>query len=475
MFTTKNKKLLIGVTILVLTIITSVGFFMHHTYANSNRFSEQETSSKFQKLFVIFDIIEQSYVEDEEMDTLVTGAIDGMLNSLEDPYTNYLPPKEYEGMKEDFEGKYGGIGIMITLRDGQITVISPFKGTPGAKAGLKAGDIISKIEGHKTKGMKLEQAVDMMRGKPGTKVKLNIKRGTNKNIIDPEEQSYKKIEVDITRAEIEVPYLTSELKEGNVGYIELTRFIEDSGQKVASAIEDLNKQGAQGFVLDLRNNPGGLLQEAAKVANNFVDQGPVVYVEERGKEKQAIPLAGEFETTDKPLVVLINGGSASAAEIVTGAIQDQERGTIVGEKTFGKGVVQSLVPLTDGSAVKLTTARYYTPDGQFIHHQGIEPDVKVALTDTPDNSNLIKTENAQKVLKAMDYYSGALDGVYGPKTARAVLRFQYDNDLEATGVIDSSTEEKLAQISSRKDIQEEIESEDKQLNEALEILKQKFN
>ncbi|MFO7820017.1 MAG: S41 family peptidase [Halanaerobacter sp.] len=471
-----NKKLLIGLTILIIIACSTAGVFIHNGYANdSSEVSQEEHAGKFQKLFVIFDIIEQSYVEDKDTDTLVTGAIDGMLNALDDPYTVYLPQKEYEGMKEDFEGKYGGIGIMITLRDGRITIVSPFKGTPGSEAGLEAGDIIHKIEGQKTKGMKLNQAVDIMRGEPGTDVTLTIKRGSNKNIVDPDDEDYKTMELDITRAEIEVPYVTSELKEDNVGYIELTRFIEDSGQKVEDAIAEMEQEGAEAFVLDLRNNPGGLLQEASKVASNFVEQGPVVYVKERGEEKKPVPLANQYKTTDKPLVVLVNGGSASASEIITGVIKDNERGTIVGTKTFGKGVVQSLVPLTDGSALKMTTARYYTPDGTFIHHEGIKPDIEVSASKTPDNSNLTKTKNAQRVLAALNYYQGSLDGVYGPKTAGAVLKFQEDKDLESTGVIDDATEEELAQIASRKDIQEQIEREDKQLNRAIDVLKDKLN
>mgnify|MGYP006271211299 CR=1 FL=1 len=474
MLTNNKKKLLIGLIILIITVTTTVGFFIHNSYANTYNGVKEEKVNKFEKLFVIFDIIEKSYVEDVGVKPLVTGAIDGMLNALEDPYTVYLPPKEYEGMKKDFEGKYGGIGIMITLRSGRITIVSPFKGTPGSKAGLKAGDIIHKISGKKTKGMQLKEAVDLMRGKPGTEVTLTIKRGLKENVIDPEDQTYKTMQVDITRAEIEVPYVTSELKEGNVGYIELTRFIENSGRKIEEAIAKLNQQGAEGFVLDLRNNPGGLLQEASKVASNFVDQGPVVRVKERGKKKQAIPLARGFNTTDKPLVVLVNGGSASASEIVTGVIKDNERGTVVGSKTFGKGVVQSLLPLTDGSAVKMTTARYYTPSGKFIHHEGIKPDIKVTASETPNNSDLIQTKNAQKVLQAIDYYQGEIDGVYGPATANAVLRFQRENQLEITGVINSKTEKELAKIASRKNVQDKIKSEDRQLKRALEILKKKL-
>ena len=474
MMTDNKKKLMLGLAVLLVILCSTVGFFIHDSYANSYSAAQQEHVNKFQKLFVIYDIIQQSYVEDKAVNTLVTGAIDGMLNSLDDPYTVYLPKKEYEGMKKDFEGKYGGIGIMITLRDGKITIVSPFKGTPGSEAGLEAGDIIHKIDGQKTKGMKLSQAVDIMRGKPGTNVTLTIKRGLKENVVDPEEQNYKTMELDITRAEIEVPYVTSELKEGNVGYIELTRFIENSGQKIAEAIDKLNQQGAESFVLDLRNNPGGLLQEAAKVASNFVDAGPVVYVKEKGKRKQPVPLSNQFEATDKPLVVLVNGGSASASEIITGAVKDNERGTIVGTKTFGKGVVQSLIPLTDGSAVKMTTARYYTPDGTFIHHEGIKPDIKVAATETPNNSELTKTQNAQRILKAAKYYQGRIDGIYGPKTARAVLDFQTEQKLDLTGVIDAATEKELAQLASRKNIQDRINREDKQLNKAIEVLKDKI-
>jgi len=367
----------------------SVGFFFHK--AQANQVSEL---NMFKKLFVIVDLVKRSYVEETDIDTLLTGAIDGMLESLDDPYTVYLPPRDFENMQEEFDGKYGGIGIVITMKDKQLTVVSPITETPGERAGLEGGDMIMAIDGVSTKDMPMEEAVGMMKGEPGTEVTLTIKRKVSE---EESAKEPKEFDVDIVREEIELSYVNSEMKTDKIGYIRLSQFIDGVGEEIATEIEKLHKEGAEAYILDLRNNPGGLLSEASKVASNFIDKGFVVHVKERQREKTSIPVYSGITATDAPLVILVNGGSASASEIVTGAIQDNERGVIVGEKTFGKGVVQSVIPLSDGSAVKLTTAKYYTPKDRFIHHQGIEPDVEVKYN--PDTEADEQLDEAIKILE----------------------------------------------------------------------------
>ncbi|PRX22480.1 carboxyl-terminal processing protease [Orenia metallireducens] len=385
----KNRTLGIILILFMLVTAGSVGFFFHK--AQANQVSEL---NMFKKLFVIVDLVKRSYVEETDIDTLLTGAIDGMLESLDDPYTVYLPPRDFENMQEEFDGKYGGIGIVITMKDKQLTVVSPITETPGERAGLEGGDMIMAIDGVSTKDMPMEEAVGMMKGEPGTEVTLTIKRKVSE---EESAKEPKEFDVDIVREEIELSYVNSEMKTDKIGYIRLSQFIDGVGEEIATEIEKLHKEGAEAYILDLRNNPGGLLSEASKVASNFIDKGFVVHVKERQREKTSIPVYSGITATDAPLVILVNGGSASASEIVTGAIQDNERGVIVGEKTFGKGVVQSVIPLSDGSAVKLTTAKYYTPKDRFIHHQGIEPDVEVKYN--PDTEADEQLDEAIKILE----------------------------------------------------------------------------
>ncbi|MGM0602828.1 MAG: S41 family peptidase [Bacillota bacterium] len=354
-----KKKILIFLLASFLIFTTVITGIAQNTddYNKTNAFQD-----------IIF-LIKNYYVEDVELDTLLEGAIDGMLNKV-DRFSYYMDAEEYEEMQTEYEGHYGGIGIVITTRDNKLTVVSPIKKTPGERAGLQAGDIIAAIDGVETSEISQMKAVDLMRGEPGTDVVLTVERA---DLNEP-------LEITITREDIEVPYVESEMKAENIGYISLAQFIENVGEDVETEIARLKEQGAEGIILDLRNNPGGLLNEAVNVASSFVSEGQIVSVRQRGSIERMLNANPEFEAdTDIPVIVLINGGSASASEIVAGAIKDYGRGKLMGTKTFGKGVVQSVVPLTDGSAVSITTARYYTPDGNYIHEKGIEPDIEVEL------------------------------------------------------------------------------------------------
>lgn len=361
----KNKKKLIAI-ILILTVVTVGGYKVL-----------ADELTPLNNLQNIIYLIDNFYVEDKNLDELVDSAINGMLQDL-DPYSSYLSPDEYEEMQVEFEGEFGGIGIVITVRENKLTIVSPIKNTPGERAGLKAGDVIKAIDGQLTSEISQQKAVDLMRGEPGTHVTLTILR-------DEEEE----FDVDITRANIEVPYVEHNMETDKIGYVSIAQFAKDVGYKTEEAINDLKSQGAKALILDLRSNPGGILDEAVKVASNFIDQGTVVTVKSRRSEDEVFYVRNDIEANDLPVIVLINEGSASASEIVAGAISDTDRGKLLGQKTFGKGTVQTVIPLGDGSALRLTTARYYTPNGTFIHEKGIEPDYLVEFQpeDTEDEES----------------------------------------------------------------------------------------
>jgi carboxyl-terminal processing protease len=313
-------------------------------------------------------------------------------------------------MREGFSGEYGGIGVVVTMRDDKLTVVSPFDGTPGGKAGLQGGDVIKEVNGEPTAEMTMQKAVSRMKGKPGTNVTLTIFRETEK---EEGENETKEFEVEITRANIEVPFTSAEMKGDNIGYIQLTQFIENSGTKIKSELDKLRSEGAEAFILDLRRNPGGLLGEAVGVASNFFDGGKVVTVRDRNGKEDIRRATAEIKATDAPLVVLVNGESASASEIIAGAVQDRNRATVVGTQTFGKGVVQNVIPLSDGSAVRLTTARYYTPDGNYINEKGIKPDIEIEYDlETDEDDQLQKAiehlkEKIEKQNKELEFKSAS--------------------------------------------------------------------
>lgn len=364
-----NKLIYLSLVLLILFSFTFV--VSAQDGAIDEQIREEQQSNNYTKADAFQDVmflLQNYYVEDVDFETLIEGAIDGMLNKV-DRYSYFMSASEYEEMQQEYEGHYGGIGIVITMRDNKLTIVSPIKNTPGEKAGLRAGDVISAIDGEETAEMSQMKAVDMMRGEEGTDVTLTIDRGDE----DP-------FEVEITRKDIEVPYVETEMKTEEIGYISLAQFIENVGQDVEKAVAELKEQGARGIILDLRNNPGGLLDEAVNVSSVFLDEGVIVSVRQKDETERVLDVNKNIASdTQIPLIILINNGSASASEIVAGAVQDYDRGKLIGTTTFGKGVVQSVVPLKDGSAVSLTTARYYTPNGNYIHEKGIEPDTEVEL------------------------------------------------------------------------------------------------
>ena len=317
----------------------------------------------------VLDRIKTAYVEPIDDKTLLENAIKGMLSNL-DPHSAYLEPEEFEELQESTSGEFGGLGIEVGQEDGLLKVIAPIDDTPAARAGIEAGDLIVKIDGQPTKGWSLIQAVDKLRGKPGSKIVLTLVR-----------EGGKPFDVSLERAVIKVRSVKSELLEKGYGYLRITQFQINSGEEVAKALARLQKDNGgklKGLVLDLRNNPGGVLQSAVEVSDHFLTDGLIVYTKGRIANSELRFSADKADASEGvPLVVLINGGSASAAEIVAGALQDHKRGVLMGTDSFGKGSVQTVLPLTNDRALKLTTALYFTPSGRSIQAQGIVPDITV--------------------------------------------------------------------------------------------------
>ncbi|HKN30049.1 MAG TPA: S41 family peptidase [Roseiarcus sp.] len=327
----------------------------------------------------VFDKIRNDYVEKPDEAKLIEAAINGMLASL-DPHSSYMDAKAFKDMQVQTKGEFGGLGIEVTQEDGLIKVVTPIDDTPAAKAGILSGDVITAIDDTPTQGLTLDQAVEKMRGAINSPVKLKVVRGPKKEAKD----------FTIVRELIRVQSVRSHVEDGDIGYIRVTQFTEQTADGLKAAMEKLKTEVPadkfKGYILDLRNNPGGLLDQSIDVVNSFIDRGEIVSTRGRTPDEtqrfDARP--GGDLSGGKPLVVLINGGSASASEIVAGALQDHKRATLIGSRSFGKGSVQTIMPLGQEGALRLTTARYYTPSGRSIQAKGIEPDYKV-LEDVPDD------------------------------------------------------------------------------------------
>ena len=358
-----------GLTVLItqppLWIGTSARAAVGDTYRQLNLFGD------------IFERVRSHYVEKPDDSKLVEGAVNGMLNGL-DPHSSYLDPKSLNEMQNQVTGKFGGLGIEVTMEDGLIKVVAPIDDTPAAKAGIRAGDVITHLDDEAVQGLTLNQAVEKMRGAPNTKITLKVMR---KGVDKP-------LDIAIVRDVILVRPVRSKV-EDDVGYIRITQFNDQTTEGLKKAIKDLTDQipadKLKGFVLDLRNNPGGLLDQAISVSDAFLERGEIVSTRGRDPdETQRFNARPGDLIKGKPVIVLINGGSASASEIVAGALQDHKRATLVGTRSFGKGSVQTIIPLGPGNgALRLTTARYYTPAGRSIQAKGIVPDIEV-LQDVPE-------------------------------------------------------------------------------------------
>jgi carboxyl-terminal processing protease len=350
-------------------------------YFKSAQAAEKNNLYEQIHLFVrVLEKVRQEYVQGDQLtyEDLIHSALKGMLNSL-DPHSEFMEPSKYDHLRSDTEGAFGGVGIVIGIRDEQLTVVAPMEDTPAFEAGILAGDKIVKIEGSNTERLTMQEAVKKLRGEPGTKVSITISRST---LDEPKDFT-------LTRAIIKVDTIKDiddrrlfPLGDHNIGYIRILQFGEQTAPDLQQALRRLKDQGMQGLILDLRNNPGGLLDQAVKVCELFVPRGQVI-VSTIGQDKRSryeFRSKGRDLYPDLEIVVLVNAGSASASEIVAGCLQDRGRAFVMGDKTFGKGSVQSIAPLQNGSALRLTTAHYYTPSDRVIHEKGITPDSIISLT-----------------------------------------------------------------------------------------------
>nr|WP_026329728.1 S41 family peptidase [Thiomicrorhabdus arctica] len=394
----------------------------------------------------VFERVSHDYVDAVDDKKLLEGAISGMLSNL-DPHSAYLPPEDFAEMQEHTTGEFGGLGMEVGMEDGFVKIISPIDDTPAQKAGIKAGDLVIKLGSEPVKGKTLGEAVNIMRGKPGTKLELTIIRSGEDA----------PLKIVITRAIIKVKSVKQRMLKDNIGYLRISQFQIRTGSDLIKGIAKLEKQNKaplDGLVLDLRNNPGGVLTAAVQVSNAFLNKGLIVYTEGRIKNSQ---MRFEAESGDvmagKPIVVLINEGSASASEIVAGALQDQKRALIAGRTSFGKGSVQTLLQLNNGAAIKVTTARYFTPLGRSIQAEGIKPDVTI---------DLVKVEkvDSQKLMrvKEKDLTGHLVNGDDGSDEMIPDSKEQA-NDKDAVKVEKAS--EELTQLLDK----------DYELNESLRIIK----
>jgi len=347
---------------------------------------ESRTAPQFGKLFATYQRIKASYVEPVEDDVLIKRAIDGMLAAL-DPHSTYLDGEALQRLETMIDGNYEGLGISVTMDDGAVKVISPMRGSPAEKAGVKAGDFITHLDGVLIYGLSLDEAVAQMRGPAGSALRLSIFRAGRDEPFD----------VTVTRGVIDLEPVTHELQPGGIGLITVNEFSRDVGNDVLAAVRAMRTESAgrlKGLVLDLRSNPGGSLDEAVALSDLFLSKGSIVSQRGRIKAENIIYSAESVFRGDAaagiPMIVLIDAGSASASEIVAGALQDQHRALVMGERSFGKGSVQTLMPLTRDSAIKLTTARYYTPLGRSVQEGGIEPDIRVPQLSDPDAAKRAK-------------------------------------------------------------------------------------
>jgi carboxyl-terminal processing protease len=375
-----KRRLIYGAVVVVLTVNLLIGARIYVTTAQA---AEKDSPYSSLELFsFVLEKVRKDYVDGQKLtyQDLVYGALKGMLNTL-DPHSEFMEPEKYKELQNDTQGAFGGLGIVVSMKDNFVTVVAPMDDSPGFKAGIMSGDRIIRIDGVSTERMSLPDAVKSLRGDPGTEVKISIFRPASGQIQD----------FNLTRSVINVDMVKDvhgkkefPLGEDKIGYIRLVQFGEKTSEDLEQALTTLKKQGMQALVLDLRWNPGGLLDQAVDVCEKFLPRGQlIVSTEGRNAAQNSRRVANGRgdELHGLPIVVLINLGSASASEIVAGCLQDLKRAIVLGEKSFGKGSVQSILPLQDGSALRLTTAKYYTPSHKVIHEEGITPDIPVPMSD----------------------------------------------------------------------------------------------
>jgi len=371
---------------ILLIVVLSIAVIVGASIATKVLATQSETYEKLKIFSEVLYLIQTNYVKEVDIQEVIYGGIHGMLKVL-DPHSSFMPPEMYREMQVETRGNFGGLGIQIAIKDDQLTVIAPIDDTPAFRAGIEAGDKIIKINGDPTKDMTIMEAVKVLRGPKGTQVTITIVRDSFEKPKD----------FTITRDVIELKSVAYEMLLDNIGYLRLRQFQEDSGNEMEDALNEMENQGMEAMILDLRSNPGGLLNAAVEVSDKFLEKGKlIVYTEGRKKNQDMRFVAhDDFTHPNYPMVVLVNHGSASASEIVAGALQAHSRAIVIGTQTYGKGSVQSVIPLSDNSGLRLTTATYFTPDGRSIHEKGITPDIVIAF----DVASRISEESVQETLE----------------------------------------------------------------------------
>ncbi|EIJ83162.1 CtpA [Bacillus methanolicus MGA3] len=426
---------------------------------------------EFEKLYTAYDTLKESYYKKVDQKKLIDGAINGMLESLGDPYSDYMNEKEAASFHQSISSSFEGIGAEIQEKDGQIVIVSPLKGSPAEKAGLKPNDIVLSVDGKSLQGMSSTKAVTLIRGKKGTKVELMIKRP---GIDEP-------IKMSIVRDTIPLETVYGEMLGDGIAKVQITSFSENTAKELVDVLNDLQKKGMKGLVLDLRQNPGGLLDQAIKISNLFVPEGKVLFKIQDRNGNIMEQKATNGHKVNVPLVVIIDQGSASASEIFAAAVKESANVPLVGQKSFGKGTVQRAQDFPDGSNMKFTTEKWLTPKGNWIHEKGINPDYEISLPKyaslpyiNPElklklSSASTQVKAAQQMLKALGYDPGREDGFFDEKTKLAVISFQKAEKLEANGILTGQST-----ITLMEQIKEKIKKNDTQLQKAVEILKQQI-
>ncbi len=467
----KNKIILIVMVVLATNIIT---FFVARTIGTGTAEPAEETASPeltedFQLFQEIVGILETEYLEEIDREELLHEAFKGMLKTLDDPQTSYMDREEFENLIIQTEGVYGGVGIEVFMDNDYVTIVSPISGTPGEEAGLSSGDRIISVDGINLVGEDLNKAVSLMRGEPGTDLVMEVERPGVDEML----------EFEVTREEIELETVEYEMLDDRLGYIKLSNFSDTTGKEFEEAVNELRQNNMEALVIDLRNNPGGVLEAAVQVADILVPEGPITHLE--GREGRLETHTSGREGLGIPIAALVNEASSSASEVLAGALQDTDTATIIGNQTFGKASVQNIRQLSDGGALRYTVAKYQTPDGRTIHEEGLEPDLKidppsiVELARQPISTGLIEgdegeeVETLQKLLTEFGHFDQEVSGYFDQATREALEQFQEDQGLYITGEMSEMVVRRF-----HEEIETLREEDDRKLDRAVEILEQQL-
>lgn len=467
----KIKKFTFVMLVFVLVFGSAAGTLLALSFGDEKAVSVGiQERKEFDKLYNAYDELEKKYFKDVNQEQLVNGAIDGMVKALEDPYSDYMTKEESEQFHESISSSFQGIGAEIQEQNGNIVVVSPIKGSPAEKAGIKPNDKIIAVDDKNIQGMSANEAVLLIRGEKGTKVTLTIQRAGQDN----------QIKMTITRDEIPINTVYAEMLENGVAKIQITSFSRHTDKDLMGALKEMKDKGMTSLIVDLRQNPGGLLDQAIDISNLFVPKGENLFqVEYRDGTKEEY-VAKDGTKINIPTVVLIDGGSASASEILAAAVKESANISLIGEKSFGKGTVQTTKEFKDDSNLKYTMAKWLTPKGNWIHEKGIEPDYKVPMPEYAELTYInpeseLKEETvssevnaAEEMLSVLGYHPGKVDSHYDSETASAVQAFQKDENLEITGVLHGDST-----VALMKQIRSHLQKNDPQVKKAVEILQSK--